>query len=344
MEFRELGRTGISVSRICLGTMTWGQQNTQADAHAQIAYAFDQGVNFMDTAELYAIPPRAETQGLTEEYIGNWFESTGRRKDWVLATKITGPGNTWIRGGRPINAKEIVTALEGSLRRLKTDYIDLYQLHWPNRRHYNFTKSWDFDPYGQDRQAIGEDMLETLHALDEQVKAGKIRAIGVSNETSWGVTHYLRLAREHGLTRMATIQNEYNLLRRHYDLDLAEVGRFEDVSLLGYSPLAAGLLSGKYLDGQIPKGSRGDIGDMWRDNEYSRPAVRAYIELAHEHGLDPSQMALAYCLTKPFMASLIIGATSMEQLKTDIGAEKVTLDDAVIAGIEAIHRRYPRTI
>lgn len=344
MQQRTLGRTGISVSQICLGTMTWGEQNTEAEGHAQMDYALDQGINFIDTAELYPTPGRAETQGATETIIGNWFKATGRRQDWVLASKITGPRNSWIRDGRPMTGAEIVAALEQNLRRLSTDYIDLYQLHWPNRAHYNFFHAWGFDPFGQDRAAIADNLLDVLETLDAQIKAGKIRAIGVSNETSWGLMHYLSLAERHGLPRMATIQNEYNLLRRHFDLDLAEVSAFEDVGLLAYSPLAAGLLSGKYNNGEMPAGSRGALGAMWRLNPASETATRAYMTLAEQHGLDVCQMAIAFCLTRPFMASVIIGATSMEQLRTDIAAADLALSDEVLTAIEELHRLYPRTI
>lgn len=344
MQQRTLGRTGISVSRICLGTMTWGEQNTEAEGHAQMDYAFDQGVNFLDTAELYSTPGRAETQGATEAVIGNWFAANGRRSDWVLASKISGPGNDWIRNGRPMNGKEVAIALDASLKRLRTDYIDLYQLHWPNRAHYNFSNSWDFDPYGQDRAAIRDNFLDVLEALDAEVKAGRIRAIGVSNETSWGLMQYLSIAERNALPRMASIQNEYSLLRRHFDHDLAEVCAFEDVGLLAYSALAAGLLSGKYNDGEVPLGTRGDIGSMWRLNPQSETATKAYIALANEHGLDVCQMALAYCLTKPFLTSVIIGATTMEQLKTDIGAHELKLPQEVIEAIEELHRLYPRTV
>ena len=344
MQQRTLGRTGISVSKICLGTMTWGEQNTEADGHAQMNYALDQGINFIDTAELYSTPGRPETQGSTETIIGNWFKANGRREDWVLASKITGPGNDWIRGGRPMDRTEIVAALEANLARLGTDYIDLYQLHWPNRAHYNFSRSWGFDPYGQDREQIRENLLEVLEALDAQIKAGKIRAIGVSNETSWGLMQYLSLAERHNLARMATIQNEYNLLRRQFDLDLAEVCAFEDVGLLGYSPLAAGLLSGKYNNGEMPAGTRGALGAMWRLNPHSETATKAYIALADEHGLDVCQMAIAFCLSRPFMASVIIGATSMDQLGADIAAHQLVLPEAVTKGIEEINRLYPRTI
>jgi aryl-alcohol dehydrogenase-like predicted oxidoreductase len=344
MEMRELGRTGISVSRICLGTMTWGEQNTEAEAFEQLDHATGLGINFIDTAELYSTPGRAETQGSTERIIGNWLARRGKRDDLVIASKIAGPGNDWIRGGVEMNAAEIVKALDMNLERLKTDYIDLYQLHWPNRRHYNFQKSWTFDPFGQDREAIADNVLEVLEALDRQMKAGKIRAIGVSNETAWGLMQYLRLSQIHGLARMASIQNEYNLLRRQFDLDLAEVSAFEDVSLLAYSPLAAGLLSGKYLNGAMPAGSRGALGTMWRLNANSDKATAAYVALARKHGLDPCQMALAWCLIRPFMTSIIIGATSMEQLRTDTGAIEVKLSDEVLNSIEQIHRLYPRTV
>ena len=344
MQQRTLGRTGISVSRIALGTMTWGEQNSEAEGHAQMDYALDRGINFIDTAELYSTPGRAETQGSTETIIGNWFRANGRRDDWVLASKITGPGNDWIRGGRPMTGAEITVALDASLKRLSTDYIDLYQLHWPNRAHYNFSRAWAFDPYGQDREAVRDNLLEVLETLDAQIKAGKIRAIGVSNETSWGLMAYLSLAERHALPRMAAIQNEYNLLRRHFDLDLAEVCAFEDVGLLAYSPLAAGLLSGKYNNGEMPAGTRGALGAMWRLNPQSETATKAYMTLAQEHGLDPCQMAIAFCLTRPFVTSTIIGATAMDQLKSDIEAEEMVLPDAVLSAIDDLHRLYPRTV
>ena len=232
MELRELGRTGFFVTPLCLGTMTWGEQNTEAEAFAQLNHATGEGINFIDTAELYSTPGRPETQGSTETMIGNWLIRRGRRDDLVIASKITGPGNDWIRGGVAMDATQVVKALEMNLARLRTDHIDLYQLHWPNRRHYNFHKSWTFNPTGQDRAAIRDNLLEVLGALDEQIKAGKIRAIGVSNETAWGLMQYLRLSEIHGLARMASIQNEYSLLRRQFDLDLAEVVAFEDVSFL----------------------------------------------------------------------------------------------------------------
>jgi len=257
MKMNKLGRTGIAVSEICLGTMTWGVQNTEAEAHAQMDHAVAEGVNFFDTAEMYPTNPKtAETQGRTEEYIGTWFRKSGRRGDVVLASKITGDGVDWIRDGGPITAAAIREAVAGSLKRLKTDYIDLYQLHWPNRGSYHFRKSWNYDPSGQDTGKALEDTYEILETLSGLVKEGKIRAIGLSNDTAWGTMQFLDMAAKHGFPRVASIQNEYNLLCRYFDLDLAEVAHHEDVGLLAFSPLAGGLLTGKYQGGALPKGSR----------------------------------------------------------------------------------------
>lgn len=345
MKMNKLGRTDLNVSEICLGTMTWGEQNSEAEAHAQIDYALDQGINFMDTAELYAVPPKAATYGKTEEYIGTWLKKTGKRDKWIIATKVAGAGPQWIRGGKPISKQTITEAVEGSLKRLQTDYIDLYQLHWPNRGTYHFENAWTFDASNQPIQPTLDNMLEVLQTLDGLVKEGKIRHVGLSNESGWGIMQYLKLAEQHNLPRMVSTQNEYSLVRRVFDLDLSEVTRHEDVGLLAFSPLAAGALSGKYLDGAVPPGSRAAISNgIYRHNEFSEPAIRCYVNLAHDHGLDPCQMAIAFCLTRFFMTSVIIGATSLEQLKTDIGATDITLDEDVLRGIEAIHRRYPRTI
>lgn len=345
MKLKKLGRTEIAVSEICLGTMTWGRQNTQDEAFAQIEYALDQGINFMDTAELYAVPPTAETYGKTEEIIGNWFAQHGQRDKWVLASKIGGGRTRWIRDGKPPSADSIPQALEDSLRRLKTDYLDLYQIHWPWRDHYHFENTWDYSPDGGDRADVVDHIGEMLEALDQQVKAGKIRHIGVSNESAWGVMTYLRLAEKNGWPRIASIQNEYSLLRRLYDLDLAEVTAYEDVGLMAYSVLGAGVLSGKYLDGAMPPGTRGAIsGGLYRHSQFTEPAIRCYVNLARDHGLDPNQMALAFALSRPFMTSVIIGATSMEQLKTDIGSANIDMSDEVMRGIAAIHRLYPNPI
>lgn len=252
MKQNLLGRTGISVSEICLGTMTWGTQNTEAEAHQQMDYAIENGVNFFDTAELYPTTPvSAETQGRTEEYIGSWFEKTGRRDQVVLATKVAGSGRDYIRGGRDIDAAAIREAVDTSLKRLKTDYIDLYQVHWPNRGTYHFRGAWGFDASGQDKKRTLAEITEKLETLGELVKAGKIRAIGLSNESAWGTQKYIDIAEAKGLPRVATIQNEYNLLYRSFDLDMAEVAHHEDVGLLAYSPLAAGLLTGKYQNSTL---------------------------------------------------------------------------------------------
>lgn len=345
MDYKRLGRTDLKVSEICLGTMTWGSQNTEDEAHAQIDYALEQGLNFMDTAEMYPVPPDPKYQGKTEEYIGTWFKKTGQRDKWILASKVGGRGNFIRKVKSELHGAGIRSALEDSLKRLQTDHIDLYQLHWPNRSHYNFENTWTFDPYSAQRDEVTENMLEVLETLDALVREGKIRHVGLSNETTWGTMQYLRLAEEHGLPRMASIQNEYNLLRRHYDWDLAEMTAHEDVGLLAYSPLAAGVLSGKYLDGALPPGSRAAYaGHVWRNNRYSAQPTRCYVNLARDHGLDPCQMALAFCLSRPFMASVIIGATSVAQLKTDIGASDVTLSEDVLRGIESIHRLYPKPL
>ncbi|KQQ58717.1 aldo/keto reductase [Rhizobium sp. Leaf311] len=347
MKYNNLGRTGISVSEICLGTMTWGTQNTEAEAHEQMDYAVDQGVNFFDTAELYPTTPvSAETQGRTEDYIGTWFQKSGKRKDIVLATKVAGSGRDYIRNGREIDAAGIREAVDTSLSRLKTDYIDLYQIHWPNRGTYAFRGNWNFDASRQDKVKTLEEITEKLQTLGELVKAGKIRAIGLSNESAWGTQKFIDIAEANGLPRVASIQNEYNLLYRPYDLDLAEVSHHEDVGLLAYSPLAGGILTGKYQSGARPEGSRasinGDIGG--RLQPLQEAPVKACLELAYEHGIDPAQLALAFCLTRPFMASVIIGATTMEQLKTDIAAKDVVLSDEALKGIADIHRQYPMAI
>ncbi|WEJ59008.1 aldo/keto reductase [Devosia sp. FJ2-5-3] len=345
MELKHLGRTDLKVTDICLGTMTWGSQNTEAEGHAQIARARDIGINFMDTAELYAVPGSPQTSGRTEEIIGNWFQNNKDRDSWILASKIGGGGSPHLRNGHRADGASILEAVEASLRRLKTDYIDLYQIHWASRGSYNFEGSWTYQPHRQDSSDVLDnltDMLETLGAL---VAQGKIRHIGVSNETTWGVLQYLRIAEAMGYPRLVSIQNEYNLLRRHFDLDLAEMSHHEDVGLLAYSPLAGGLLTGKYFDGAVPAGSRKDYQKgFWRLNEHSERAAKEYHALAHRHGLDPVQMAIAFCRTRPFMTSTIIGATSLEQLDHVLAARELVLSAEVLSDIDALHRRHPRPI
>ena len=344
MKTRPLGRTGLNVSEICLGSMTWGSQNSEAEGHAQIDYALDQGVNFIDTAEAYPTTPMIkETMGHTETIIGSWLKASGKRDAVVIATKIAGQGNEHIRGGGPITAEGVRIAVEGSLARLCTDRIDLYQLHWPNRGSYHFRKSWTYDPSGQEPAAVRENMEEVLEALGALVKEGKLLHVGVSNETVWGTAEFLSIAGRAGLPRMASIQNEYSMMHRLFDLDWAELSLNEDVGLLAYSPLAAGLLTGKYSGGAIPAGSRGSInkGLGGRHTESAVIVADEYGAVARKHGLDLPQMALAFCLTRPFMTSVIIGATTPEQLKSDIAAVGVTLDAAVLDDIAAVHRRHP---
>ncbi|MFO7593256.1 MAG: NADP(H)-dependent aldo-keto reductase [Pseudomonadota bacterium] len=343
MEYRKLGRTDISVSTICLGTMTFGEQNTQKEAHRQLDYALDQGVNFIDTAELYAIPPRAETYGKTEEIIGKWLQNRGKRDDIILAGKVCGPGADWlphIRGGQTrLDRHNITKAIEGSLKRLKTDYLDLYQLHWPDRKTNFFGKLG----YVHDSEDNPVPIIETLQLLNDLVRAGKVRHIGLSNETPWGVMRFLQLADCMDMARVVSVQNPYSLLNRTFEVGLAEIAHREDAGLLAYSPLGFGMLSGKYLDGAQPKGARLT---RWPDydrysNAQALAATAEYVALARKHGLEPAQMALAYVNSRSFLTSNIIGATTMEQLKANIDSINVTLSDEVLEGIEAIHTRHP---
>jgi aryl-alcohol dehydrogenase-like predicted oxidoreductase len=339
MKYRSLGRTGLEVSAICLGTMTFGEQNTEADAHQQLDHALGNGVNFIDTAELYAVPPRAETHGLTEEYIGTWLRSRGCREQVILASKVTGPGNfDYIRGGPRLDRSQLRQAVEDSLQRLQTDYLDLYQVHWPQRQ-TNFFGRLGYE-YGPDSPIP---IRETLAALNEMVDAGKVRHVGVSNETPWGVSEYLRLADSVGLPRIASIQNPYSLLNRVFEVGLAEFAHREEVGLLAYSPMAMGVLSGKYLDGRHPKGARLTLFERFQ--RYTSPAsnrvVSRYVDLAKRSGLDPAQMALAYVNSRPFVTSTIVGATTMTQLRADIDSIDLELDEEVLSSIEQIHREQP---
>lgn len=344
MQYRTLGRTGIKVSLICLGTMTWGRQNTEAEGHEQMDYAVSQGVNFFDTAEMYAVPPTPDTYGKTEEIIGTWFAARKNRDKIVLASKVSGPGLPWVRNGKArIDRGNILAAIDASLKRLKTDYIDLYQLHWTNRDDYHWGAYWDFLPDPADTQEQRENFLEVLQTLDGLIKAGKIRHAGLSNDTAWGTMEYLRLARENNLPVMASIQNEYNLLCRLFEPDLAEIALREKIGLLAWSPLAGGMISGKYLNGARPAGSRWSLDErpLHRDTKQANEAVRAYIDVAKRHGLDVCQMALAFVNRQPFVTANIIGATSMEQLKTNIASVSIALDEAVLADIDATRRQYP---
>lgn len=341
MEYRPLGRTGITVSSVCLGTMTWGSQNTETEAHAQIELALDRGITFVDTAEAYPVTPSTpENRGRTEQYIGSWIERNRGRDRFVLATKVAGPARGPNVPGNRLDRRSIEAALDNSLRRLATDYIDLYQLHWPDRKVprfgerglYEITDAPDVVP-----------IAETLGALADLVKAGKIRAFGVSNETPWGVSEFLRLSREEGLPRVASIQNAYSLLNRIFEIGLSEFALREDVSLLAYSPLAAGHLSGKYLGGQIPPGSRRDVAKQFTRYEVPQQldATARYGALARAFGLDPVQLALGFVHGRSFVTSSIIGATSVEQLDADIAASLVKLPQEVLDAIQEVQRLYP---
>ena len=344
MRYRKLGRSDIEVSEICLGSMTWGTQNTEAEGHAQIDYALDHGVNFIDTAELYpSCPMTAATTGRTEEIIGSWVAASGRRDRVIVASKVAGEGNTDVQNGIDISPEKIRISLEGSLRRLQTDYIDLYQLHWPNRGSYHFRQNWSYDPSAQDRQSTLDHIYSVLEYLGECVTAGKIRQIGLSNETCWGTAKFLQIAQENGFPRVVSLQNEYSLLYRLHDLDLAELSHHEQVGLLPYSPLACGMLTGKYQQGARPEGSRLTIHtDLFgRANEDVWPVVDEYIRIARKHSLEPAQMAIAFCNQRPFVTSSIIGATSIEQLSVNLGAASLDLGAEVLEDIRAVYRRHP---
>src|SRR5262245_7319456 len=342
MNYRALGRTGVKVSKLCLGTMTFGEQNSAADGHAQMDYAVDRGINFFDAAEIYPIPPKPETQGRTEAIIGTWLAARKARDKVVIATKVAGRGKmVWVRKNATATRQssgQIMEAAEASLRRLKTDHIDLYQLHWPDRPMRIF-EGLDYLHLQGETHPIDD----ILGALGKLVADGKVRFVGLSNETPWGVMSFLKAAERHGLPRAASIQNAYNLFNRSFEIGLSEVAYREEVSLLAYSPLGQGYLSGKYEGGALPSGSRKALfSRLGRYEKGNGPkAISAYIEVARRHGLDPAQMAIAFAASRPFVTSTIIGATTMDQLKTDIAAADLTLPDAVLADIEQVHLDYP---
>lgn len=341
MHYHRIPHSSLEVSQLGLGTMTFGEQNSEADAHAQLDLALSSGINLIDTAEMYPVPPRPETQGLTEKYIGSWLKKTGSRDKIVLASKVAGPtrgSDASIRPNMALDRKNIREALDASLKRLNTDYIDLYQLHWPQRQTNFFGKLG----YQYSENSVPVTLLETLEALAEQVRAGKIRYIGVSNETPWGVMRYLQLAEKHELPRIVSIQNPYSLLNRSFEVGLAEISQHEGVELLAYSCLAFGTLSGKYLNGAQPAGARNTLFSRFTrySGEQSQLAVAEYVALAQKHQLDPSQMALAFVRQQPFVSSTLLGATTLDQLKINIDSANVTLSNEVLEELEAIHRRY----
>lgn len=345
MQFKPLANTGILVPEICLGTMTFGEQNTQAEGFAQLDYALERGLNFWDTAEMYPVPPKSETQGATERIIGNWFAERGGRDNVILATKIAGPsqGGSQIRNGQTrYTATEIASALDGNLQRLKTDYIDLYQLHWPQRP-TNFFGKLGYDNAEANNNQEVTALEETLLALSDEVKKGRIRAIGLSNETPWGTLKFLHLAEKLGLEKVVSVQNPYNLLNRTYEIGMSEIAKYENVGLLAYSPLAFGYLTGKFRHGARPAHARVTL--FSRFSRYSNPqsewATEQYAQLAEKHGLSLTQLALAFIKQQFFVTSTIIGATNLAQLKENIDAFEINLSEDILQGIEAIHRQQP---
>lgn len=343
MEYRQLGTSNLKVSQICLGTMTFGEQNTVVDATEQLDFALGQGVNFIDCAEMYPVPPRPETQGRAEAYIGKWLSARGGRDKVIIATKVTGRGEAnsgvgHLRSGPRLSRDQILKACDDSLKRLGTDYIDLYQVHWPERQ-TNFFGCLGYQHGGDDGIAIPE----TLGALEELVKAGKVRQIGVSNETPWGMYEYLKESVVYGKPRIVSIQNPYNLLNRTFEVGCAEISIREQCGLLAYSPLAFGVLSGKYLGGEKPAGARLTLYERFQryTGEGALAATEAYVELARQFGLDPAQMALAFVNQQPFVTSNIIGATTMEQLRSNLASVRLQLDKEQLAAIGAIQQRNP---
>jgi aryl-alcohol dehydrogenase-like predicted oxidoreductase len=340
MEYRVIGSSDLKVSALSLGTMTFGEQNTEAEAHAQLDYAVSQGVNFIDTAEMYPVAPRAETVHRTEQYIGNWLKHQQRDK-LVLATKIAGParGFGWIRGGPRVNKEHIHAAINASLQRLQTDYVDLYQIHWPDR----YVPMFGATSYDATQEREATSIAEQLQALGDLVKAGKVRHIGLSNETPWGVMEFARCAEQLGLPRIVSIQNAYHLMNRTFEAGLAEVCHHSDVGLLAYSPLAFGWLTGKYL---ADPAAHGRItlfpGFGQRYNKPNVPsATREYLRIAQEAGLTPATLALAFARTRRFTSSVILGATTMQQLKENLESAQVSLSEDTLAAIESVHQRYP---
>ncbi len=342
MDKTLLGNSDLEVTKICLGTMTFGEQNTEADAHSQLDYALERGINFINTAVMYPVMPRAETQGATERMIGSWLKKSGRRQDIVLASKIAGPSThaTWIRNGESnFDRKNLRAAIEGSLQRLQTDYLDLYQLHWPSRNVPVFGQQF-FDPQ---RERAHVPIEESLIALQELIDEGKVRHIGISNESAWGVTRFCAIAEQKGLPRIVSVQNAYHLANRQFESSVDEACFRENVSLLGYSPLAFGQLTGKYIDQPTAHGRLTIFPPTWSPR-YLRPrvveATKRYMKIAKDNGMTVTQLALAWCYTRSFVASTIIGATSVEQLKSNIDAYTIRLSEDVVNAVNEVHLEF----
>jgi aryl-alcohol dehydrogenase-like predicted oxidoreductase len=344
MKMNELGGTGITVSDLCLGTMTYGTQTTQDDAFIQMDMALEAGINIFDTAEMYPVNPIGSiTQGRSEEILGKWFKKSGQRKKVVLATKHSGEGLPHVRDGAPITSSSIPDAIEGSLKRLKTDFIDLYQFHWPNRGSYMFRKNWLYDPSKQNKEETLQNIHDCLGMLQSEIDRGRIRAFGLSNESAWGTAQWVRGSEEGHGPRVVSIQNEYSLMCRMYDTDLAELTANEDVGLLAFSPLAAGLLTGKYASKAVPIGSRMSISEDLggRNTLRAHLAANAYVEIAKKHGVDPIHMALAWCSGRPFISSVIFGATDCSQLMHIIKGKDTILSEEILEDINKTHKAYP---
>lgn len=344
MKYVKLGRSDLNVSELCLGSMSWGSNSTAETGHAQIDRSLAAGVNFIDTAEMYpTYPVTPETVGNSERIIGDWFAKTGRRSEVIIATKVSGPNGGFVREGKGYDGPTILEAVENSLQRLQTDVIDLYQLHWPVRGSYHFRQYWAFDPSTQNTADVRAHMLEVLEVMQKLVDAGKVRHFGLSNETTWGTAQWLRLSDENNLPRMISMQNEYSLLCRIADTDMAELCHHEDVGMLPFTPMAAGLLSGKYGPDTIPEGTRrakeATLGGRITDRLW--PAIDAYRAVADNHGLDVNQMALAWTLTRPFVASSIFGATNDHQLELALGASDLVLSEEVMADLATTHKAHP---
>ena len=351
MKYNTLGNSDLEVSEYCLGSMTWGEASSEAIAHWQLDAAIGNGINFVDTAEMYPTNPmRRETAGRTEEIIGSWIKKRNHRNDLIIATKITGEGSATVRGGEPITKDQIIRSVDQSLSKLNTDYIDLYQLHWPNRGSYHFRKYWNFDPKLQSSAEMDDHVEETLNILSNLIEQGKIRAIGLSNESAWGTMKFVEHAKRSNLTQVVSIQNEYSLLCRLFDTDLSEVCHHENIQLLSFSPLAAGLLTGKYQNNKIPKGSRLHVTADTSPNLSGRigpntfEAVEAYLSIAKIYNIDPTHMALAFCASRPFMGSVIFGATNNTQLTHIIDGLNTTLSDEVLTALNNVNRRHPMPI
>ena len=341
MKFKKLGNTDIDVSLICLGTMTWGTQNTEKDAFEQMDYAVSQGINFFDTAEIYSVPPTSDSYGKTEIMIGNWFEKRKNRDKIILASKVAGPGCNWIRGGgNNFDEKKIGEAIDGSLKRLKTDYIDLYQLHWPERS-TNFFGRRDY--LFNNKEGNWNSFESILEALEKFIKSGKIRHIGMSNETPYGLSRYLEISKNKGAPRMMSVQNPYNLVNRTYEIGMSEISIREKCGLLVYYPLAAGGLSGKYRNGKMPKDSRMALFKGWERhlNPLAMQAYDKYFKLAKDFNLTMVQLAQSFVNSRPFVTSNIIGATTMEQLKENVESINIEFTDEMMDKVNEIHNNNP---